>query len=147
MDDLKRATEVSKQKQMMETLNAFLLANAKELDSSFKKEHRSWDVYVICWVIWVASGFFGDLIHSLGLWFFFGGWFYTFYRGRKLMYIGGTNYGAYKVLHILGYTDWDPDEPGNRKRLKLGVWDEAISTVRGWLEKKKSAQDKVYAPA
>lgn len=153
MEELKRNAEISKAKQHIDAMNAYIQQISAELDHAWRKEHQSWTVYIIAWLVWVLSNFvnhiplWGPIIDMLGFFIFLGGWLYTFYWGRELALVGGKYKGMMKTLFLLGYIDWDPEDPGHRARLKEGVWAKGAALVKSWATKKKAAQDKVFAPA
>lgn len=72
-------------------------------------------------------------------------WVFALYRERALQKSVGELKGALKVMKILGLIDFDWDDIGSKRRKRSSI--EMVNLVKKWLNDKKVAQDKVYAPA
>ncbi len=145
MQDLKVEAQRQATSQRIQEVGDYLEKLSADIDVMFKRREDAHRIYLMAWFSWTTVVFTRiPFVDDLFMIIFILTLVYDFYRTLIVTRAVGEYIGAIKVLEILGFI---PPDQNDGIQKKIRVWSEMTETVKGWFTSKKTAQEKVYAPA
>lgn len=144
IDDLKAATERSRQQQMHKELDAYIVRLLNRMNVEVRRDHYASAILLAGWSMWVLL----DIVFpwGRGMWvlLYIATLIYSHYTSTKLYRTFSELDGVFNTLKILGMMSDLPEHPTKKRRW---VMDELVEAVRSWAEKATKEKAKGLAPA